>query len=179
VAWQLILVSAVDEIGPRLGFVVLMGLSWLLDIFDGYLARRLGHTSRFGALFDLGLDLITITIVWTVSGFYLATAFIVLEWAAGLYIAAFSMLPQAHWKTIMVKGSPGPIKFYFSRNQRNPLSAYGNIAHFAFPLALYLGLSAVWPYYLLWPGLILYEAVTFYLLFALLKILIRDHHKKN
>jgi len=158
----------------RVGFVMLVGLSLLLDLLDGYLARKFGHTSHFGTLFDLLIDLITHTTVWFVSGFVLAPALIIIEWAGGLYMAAFALQPNNHWKGTLAKQGPALIQAYFSRNQRNALSILGNIGHFLFPMALYLGLTQFWVYLLTLPGLILYELVTVYLLYLFMKLLVKQ-----
>src|SRR5262245_30256680 len=152
----------------------LIGLSLLLDGLDGHLARKLGHTSRFGALVDLTIDLSTHTVAWGLSGVYLTVPLIVLEWNTGLYVAVFSGLPLESWKDLLVERGPALIQSYFSNRQRNLLSIYGNFSHFAFPMALYAQLSAPWPYYLSLPGLILYELVTLYLLYIFIRILVEN-----
>jgi phosphatidylglycerophosphate synthase len=158
--------------GGRWVVIGLLGLSLLLDGLDGYLARRHGHSSHFGALLDLAIDLSTHSVVWTLSGFYLAAPLLVLEWSTGLYMAAFSMLPVDSWKNILIKGGPALIRYYFSNHQRNLLSVYGNVGHFVFPAALYLQLSVAWVYTLALPGLVLYELVTFYSLYIFLRLLV-------
>src|SRR5262245_19152764 len=82
-----------DSFWARTVVVGLIGLSLLLDGVDGSLARRHGHTSRFGVLFDLTIDLSTHTVVWILSGFYLATLLIILEWNTGIYTVALLGLP--------------------------------------------------------------------------------------
>jgi phosphatidylglycerophosphate synthase len=154
----------------RVAVATLIGLSRLLDLVDGHLARKFNQLSSFGALFDLVIDLTTHTIVWILSGFYLFPLLIILEWAAGLYVAAFAIYPQTHWKTNFTKSGPGLIRAYFSNNQRNLLSAYGNLSHFIFPIALYFELLLDWVYYLCVPGLILYELVTLYMLLRLVSL---------
>jgi CDP-diacylglycerol--inositol 3-phosphatidyltransferase len=174
-----LLISAVSfhllaetELWRKTIIVGLLGSSCLLDGVDGYLARRYGHTSDFGTLFDLTIDLSTHTISWYLSEFYLAMPLLILEWSTGLYIAAFSMYPGDSWKNVVIKKGPFLFGYYFSNHQRNLLSAYGNISHFALPMALYLQLPISWVYYSLWPGLILYELVTLYLLYIFIKILV-------
>ena len=164
-------VGLTDESEARLGVAILVALSLLLDVFDGYLARRFGHTTQFGLLFDLVIDLISHTFIWMISGFYFAAGLIILEWTAGLYIAAFSMAPNTHWKRTLIDEGPPLIKIYFARNQRNILSAYGNISHFIFPITLYLDHTPIWVSYIALPGLVLYEVVTLYLFYILMRIL--------
>lgn len=160
-------IAGLDEQLSSLGFIILAGLSRLLDPLDGYLARRYGHVSRFGALLDLMIDLLTHTAVWLVSGFPLALALLILEWTAGLAIAAFSLQPKGYWKTGLIADSPRWVAAYFANNQRNFLSIYSNVCHFLFPALWYLDVSAKWVYYGTIPGLILYEVVTLYLLIKL------------
>jgi hypothetical protein len=152
----------------------LIGLSLLLDGVDGSLARKHGHTSRFGTLFDLTIDLSTHTVVWVLSGFYLAALLIMLEWNTGVYTAALSGLPVDSWKDLPAKRGPSLIQSYFSNQQRNVLSIYSNFSHFALPMALYAQISVAWPYYLLLPGLALYELVTIYLLYIFVKVLLEN-----
>lgn len=151
----------------RGGFVLLVVASRLLDILDGYLARKLNHTSRFGTLLDLTIDLLTTALVWTATGWYFAPVLVAIEWLAGGFAILVILGPGAHWKTTFGDGSPRLISAYFRNNQRNVLSAYSNICHSAFPLALYLGSLTVWLAYIALPGLIVYELVTLYMLYAL------------
>lgn len=152
--------------------VALLSLSRLLDLADGYLARRFNQTTAFGSLLDLALDLISHTTVWLLSGFFLAPLLIVLEWTTGLFVAALVLQPAGHWKTKLTTSGPPLIRAYFRQQQRNLLSAYGNIAHFVFPTALYLHLPSGWLWVAL-PGLLLYEGVTFWMLIALLRYVTR------
>ncbi len=163
--------TAAAEPWLRLGFVVLVGLSRLLDLLDGYLARKFNQISFFGTLVDLWIDLLTHTVVWLVSGFYGGLGLAALEWTTGLYVAAFALRSDTGWKTMLVKTGPGLIRLYFARNQRNFLSAYGNIGHFITPMAFYAGYAGTWLYYLFVPGLILYEVVTLFMLYVMLKVL--------
>jgi phosphatidylglycerophosphate synthase len=165
-------VGQLPEPWPGISFALLISGSLLLDLLDGYLARKFDHQTYFGTLFDLVIDLITHTLIWLASGFILAPAFILLEWSAGLYIAAFSMQSHVHWKTTLIDEGPRLMQAYFQNNQRNWLSAYGNIGHVVFPLALSISIAPLWLSWLALPGLLLYEAVTFYLLFVLNKILV-------
>jgi phosphatidylglycerophosphate synthase len=148
----------------RAVLVSLITLSLLLDGVDGYLARRLGHSTHFGSLLDLATDLVTHTAVWLMAGIPGAGLFIALEWTAGLFIVAEMGLNRAsHWKERLLKHGPRWIRWYFARNQRNPLSLYANISHATLPLGWYL----LGPHNILWlflPGLLIYEAATLYLL---------------
>jgi phosphatidylglycerophosphate synthase len=174
IAWHVALVSLAETQAALWGVVVLTGCSLLLDLLDGHLARKYGHLTQFGVLFDQAIDLMTHTFVWIISGFYFAGAFIILEWTTGLYVVAFSMRPAAHWKNTLIDQGPFFIKLYFSRNQRNLWSAYSNISHFIFPAMLYLGNMPIWLSYATLPGLLIYEIVTLYMLYILIRVL-ADH----
>lgn len=163
--------NAWDEHWVRIACAGAVGLSLLLDGLDGYLARVFGHTSHFGALFDLMLDLVTHTVVWVASGIRLAVAFVMLEWAAGVCIVALSRRQSISWKTTLTEQSPHLIRYYFSRNQRNLLSAYSNIGHFVIPIAFYLKIADTWMPLTFLPGLAVYEAVTAYMLYTFVRIL--------
>jgi len=169
VTWRLL--TTTDLPAMRFGVASLIGLSLLLDLLDGYLARKLGQTTQFGVLLDLAIDLISHTFVWAISGFYLAELLIILEWTTGLYIVAFSFKPGGHWKKTFTKAGPFWLRLYFSRNQRNFLSAYSNISHFIFPISLYLYQGAVWISYVALPGLVIYEAATLWMFWILLNSL--------
>ena len=170
-AWHYWWNTTAEEDWLRLGFVILVGLSRLLDLFDGYLARKFNQISSFGTLFDLWIDLLTHTVVWVMSGLYGGMSLVVLEWTTGLYIAAFTIRSETDWKNRLIESGSRLIRVYFDRNQRNLLSAYGNIGHFTVPMALYIGFSGAWLYYLFVPGLILYEVITLLMLYGLLKVL--------
>lgn len=165
--------AVVSKAWLEVAFGLLIGLSILLDLLDGYLARRFGHDTNFGKLFDLVIDLTTHTVIWIVSELQIAFIFIVLEWTAGLYAAAFSLQPNAHWKKTLIKKGPALVKTYFANNQRNALSAYGNMAHFVFPLSFYVDYLPVWIAYLALPGLILYEIITTYMLYTFIRLLLK------
>ena len=147
--------------------------SLLLDLLDGYLARRYDHTTTFGALLDLALDLVTHTIVWIASEWRFAVLFILLEWTAGILAAVISLRSDTTWKHRFSTRGWAPIRYYFSRHQRNLLSAYSNIAHFLFPATLFLSLTSTWIYILTAPGLIVYETVTLVMILMMISQLKR------
>jgi phosphatidylglycerophosphate synthase len=175
IAWHGASISLAEAQTAPWGVAILTGLSLLLDLLDGYLARKYGHLTQFGILFDLAIDLITHTFVWIISSFYFAGVFIILEWTTGLYVVAFSMRPAAYWKNMLIDHGPFFIKVYFSRNQRNLWSAYSNIGHFIFPITLYLGNIPIWLSYATLPGLLIYEAVTLYMLYILVRVLVDNN----
>ena len=158
--------------GLRLGIGIWLFLCLLiLDLVDGYLARKLGHETKFGALFELSLDLLTHTFVWTLSGLAIALALIALEWAVGLYIAAFSLRPNQRWKTVLAEQGPWLVRLYWQPMRINWLNDYSNVAHFVFPISLFVFGRPMWLSYLALPGLIVFEVVAVYMLYIFMKIL--------
>ena len=141
-------------------FVVCIAASLLLDLLDGNLARKFGHTSRFGALFDLSIDLVTHSVVWVASGWRFALIFMIIEWTAGLLAFVQTMRSQGSWKQNVIADGSWVLGIYFGNHQRNLTSAYCNVAHFMFPAALILGWTNLWFYALAVPGLAVYEGVT-------------------
>ena len=99
------------------------------------------------------------------SGLLLAPAFVVLEWAAGFGILKTLTSADREWKVILTEGSPRWIRSYFRNDMRNALCAYAVCGHFLVPVAAYCDLRPGWWVPAL-PGLVLYEAATIYLLFA-------------
>lgn len=153
-------------IQPVVLLIILASLA--LDLLDGYLARKLGHVTRMGAVLDMTIDLVTHTFVWSLSNSYLALAPIMLEWGAGLAVMLGAQ-SDTHWKHTMSERGPPLIRIYFSNHQRNLLSALANISHTAFPLALYLDPVPSWVHWIALPGVLLYEIVTAYMLYLSIK----------
>jgi phosphatidylglycerophosphate synthase len=58
----LLLIAAFSNIWPMWSLGLLFAIPMLLDGLDGYLARRLNHATRFGALFDLETDSLFVTL---------------------------------------------------------------------------------------------------------------------
>lgn len=156
-----------DTMAVRWGVVCLLAASSLLDLLDGELARKYGQASRFGAIFDQAIDLITHTVVWWLSGFFLAVPLLLLEWCAGIAVSRAAITGSVHWKSVLTERRPTFVRRYFANRQRNWLSAIACVSHFAFPMSLYADFGG-WQFAGLWfPGLVLYEAVTAMMLFAL------------
>ena len=158
----------------RFAIAVWLGLSLLLlDVIDGYLARKYGHETTFGSLFELTIDLLTHTFVWVLSGLAVAPLFIALEWAAGLYVAAFAMRPDDSWKNTLIEKGPWLMRIYWRRTRGiNWLSVYGNIAHFIFPINLFVFGTLNWIGIVSLPGLVVFELVTIYMIYVFLKLLV-------
>ncbi len=148
----------------------------ILDLADGYLARKLGHATQFGALFDLAIDLLNHTFVWILSGLAIAPLFIALEWTTGLFIAAFATRPTKTWKAALVDKGPWLLRIYWHPIPGNPLAGYSNVAHFVFPLSLYVFGAPMWLTWPALPGLIIFELVTVYMLYTFIKILVAEAH---
>ena len=145
--------------------VVLLGASRLLDPVDGIVARRLGQETRYGSALDLIVDLITHSVVWWLSGLGVAPVFVFLEWVAGLGILWTLVHRDHRWKPALTDLGPGWIQAYFRNNMRNVFCVYALLGHFFVPVAAFCRLSPAW----IWPavpGLLLYEAVTVYLVFS-------------
>lgn len=141
-------------------FVSCIAASLLLDLLDGYLSRKLGHTTRFGALFDLSIDLVTHTVLWIASGWPFAFILLVVEWTTGILGFVQTVRSDSSWKQHVSDDAMWGLDIYFRNHQRNAISAYSNVAHFLFPAALILDLSSFWVYAFSAPGLAIYEAAT-------------------
>lgn len=148
---------------PSLGAAGLLVASRLLDLADGALARRFGQTSTFGTVADLVADLATHTIVWSLSGLAFAWPLVALEWAAGGAILACTFRRGRAWKDVLTARAPAWVRRYFANNQRNLLCGLATVGHFGVPALAYLDADPILLAAFA-PGLILYEAVTVYLL---------------
>jgi phosphatidylglycerophosphate synthase len=153
-----------DEL--RWWVVLLIGLNYLLDLLDGYLARRFGHTSRFGVALDFLIDQTTHTVFWLISGLLAAIPLMVLEWCAGIVVLRYTLCADEHWKEVLLAKGGALVRAYFAHNQRNVLSALGVISHFALPASSYLWLSG-WSLWIWVPGVALYAWVTLLMLVML------------
>ena len=149
--------------GHTSGFVVLVTVSVLLDLMDGWLARRFGQTSRFGELLDFGIDLTTHTVLWVVSGFPFAPVMVLLEWSAGFSVLMTSARESDHWKARLMQAHPF-LRRYFANRQRNGLAAWAGISHFGFRIAWYSGYGETWISNVTLPGIIVFELVTAYMI---------------
>ncbi|MBT5829747.1 MAG: CDP-alcohol phosphatidyltransferase family protein [Candidatus Latescibacteria bacterium] len=152
--------------GDAIGFVVLVTLSSVLDMSDGALARRLGHDSRFGEVFDFAIDIVTHTILWTLSGFPFAPVMIALEWGAGVSVLYLSVRQGDHWKNVLVQVPVKLMQYYFANRQRNVLATFAGVSHFGFRVGWYLGYGETWPTDIFVPGIILFEVVTAYMIWV-------------
>lgn len=152
------------------GFMLLAGTSSLLDLWDGYLARKFGHETSLGAVLDFGLDLVTHTVLWVLSGFPFMPIFIGLEWGAGVSVLWFSRRQSLHWKTALMDAPVGLVQRYFANRQRNGLSGFAGVSHFGFRMAWYLGYGETLAANVFLPGIILFEVVTAYMIWVPLRL---------
>jgi len=143
-------------------FVGLVTVSFFLDLMDGWIAQRLGQTSRFGEFLDFGTDLTTHTVLWVVSGFPFALVMILLEWSAGISVLLISIRQSDHWKIALMEAHPF-LRRYFANRQRNWLAAWAGVSHFGFRFAWYLGYGETWVSDVTLPGIILFELVSAYM----------------
>lgn len=149
-------------------FVGFVTLSVGLDLVDGWLARRLGQAGRFGEVLDYGIDLITHTVLWVLSGFPFAPVLILLEWGAGFSVLWFSFRHPDHWKTLLMQAHPFLWR-YFANGQRNFLAAWAVCSHFAFRIVWYLGHGETWAADIALGGTIVFEVVTAYMIWLPLR----------
>ena len=159
---------AADSGLSRWSFVLLVGTVQLLDLFDGYLARKLGHVSRFGAVFDSLIDLTAHTLFWLVGAGAVAIPLMLLECGTGTAVLRAALRADEHWKGILLAQGGPLLRAYFACRQRNALSAVGVVSHFALPAALHLGWTS-WALWMWVPGVALYAWVTLLMWLALRK----------
>ena len=145
----------------------------LLDILDGYLARKYGHVTKFGAVFELTIDLLSHTVLWVLSGLAIGPLFMAIEWTTGLLIAIFSFMPDNAWKTILSEQGPWFARVYFARSGGvNIINNYGNAGHLVFPLA-YFTFQTFTPLHIVaLPGLLMFEIVSLYMIYTFVKLLL-------
>lgn len=151
----------------------ILAVSRLLDLADGALARRYGHETRGGSVLDLVVDLSTHTMVWSISGLWFAWGLVALEWTAGVGILITTFGGETAWKQVLSGQGPVWIQTYFRNNQRNGLCAYASAGHFLLPVLAYGGFESPWLITPAFLGLVLYEAATAYLIYAVFRDLCR------
>lgn len=61
---RLLLALTAAALGPRPASLLLFSASLALDAVDGWLARRLGQATAFGALYDVAIDNLTRALLW-------------------------------------------------------------------------------------------------------------------
>jgi len=107
--------------------VYLMAFSAILDFFDGYIARLLNQTSKFGVILDVFCDNLWRTTCWVIasSTHQLILPFAVLciatEWSTFLSTQFVQQMKQSeHWK-VRPKTDPVFISYAFRNNFKNPI----------------------------------------------------------
>ncbi|XP_011434266.3 uncharacterized protein LOC128186680 [Crassostrea angulata] len=112
-------------------FLTLYGISVSLDGFDGYFARKLNQTSKFGAWFDVVIDLVSRGGLWCML--YKYGYFIILvEWLT--FLATHSRGPD--WKTTDEE-FPYLCKLVMAKGFRTPLGVIAISGVHGLPIALY------------------------------------------
>jgi len=97
-------------------------VSAILDLFDGYFARKLDQCSSFGIVLDIAADNILRTVVWLAAAiqepasYSLAAAVLIsLEWTTMVCTQLHAVLSESHWK--QSRGNdPWFVKKVFSNN---------------------------------------------------------------
>lgn len=130
-----------------ISYSILYLYSSLLDMLDGYSARKLGQVTRFGACLDQLIDILTHTIHFAVLSIesnqlfrYIFGVGLVLEWVLATLSFIVSIIENSDWKNY----SHQPflwfgdefLRLYVSNNMRNRWSFFGNVGHSGFPIML-------------------------------------------
>jgi phosphatidylglycerophosphate synthase len=129
--------------------VALWIVAALLDLVDGWAARRLNQTSRFGVVLDIVADNLLRTAGWMAAACadphrYLlpATAIISLEWLTLAATQVHAASNGDHWKKARQR-DPIFVQTYFRNNFRNPLGMLGVFGLFAADLVCYGSAHAI------------------------------------
>ena len=153
--------------------------SLLLDIVDGFLARKFDHVTEFGTLFDQIIDLLSHTFVWTLSGLSIAPAIIAIEWTSGLLAAAIAARSPHHWKDSLVDEGGRFIRSYFQNGGYNFLNIYSNLAHFVFPISIFISGVITLLGYIAVTGVLIYEVVTVLMIYTFTKFSLAESQLHN
>eukprot|EP00271_Cylindrocystis_brebissonii_P010268 TRINITY_DN26408_c0_g1_i1.p1 TRINITY_DN26408_c0_g1~~TRINITY_DN26408_c0_g1_i1.p1 ORF type:complete len:377 (+),score=16.98 TRINITY_DN26408_c0_g1_i1:42-1172(+) len=103
-------------------FASLYCAAFALDGVDGYLARRLGQTSAFGAFLDVAIDITARSLMWSLAmpGGSLAALLPCVEWVVFVCTHAQG---GAAWKEGCFTRAPPWVATVMANNFRNPLGA--------------------------------------------------------
>ncbi|XP_056021969.1 uncharacterized protein LOC130054903 [Ostrea edulis] len=112
-------------------FLALYGTSVSLDGFDGYFARKLNQTSRFGAWFDVVIDLISRGGLWCLLNKY-GYFIILVEWLT--FVATHTRGPN--WKATDEE-FPYFCKLVMANGFKTPLGFIAISGVHVLPIALY------------------------------------------
>ncbi|XP_034557010.1 uncharacterized protein si:ch1073-145m9.1 [Notolabrus celidotus] len=125
-------------------FIILYSISVALDGVDGWLARKLGQTSRFGAWLDVVVDNVGRGMLWSLlfEWGWLVSA---VEWC--VFVCNHSSRGD-HWKDSFSR-SPAIIRAIMDKGFRTPLGLWVVSGLHCLPLWLYgsqTGLLSRWMY---------------------------------
>eukprot|EP00808_Paulinella_micropora_P013901 g52618.t1 len=124
---RMLVASSPAEQGLLSWRVGVLCLAWALDAVDGPLARRLGHTTRYGGVLDGLCDICLHSLnALTGLGFNSSLARLQVSLEAGVAFYLFGVKQSFQNDNVL--------RHYFANNQRNPFSAYSNLGRFALPL---------------------------------------------
>eukprot|EP00181_Compsopogon_caeruleus_P002476 CAMPEP_0184687796 /NCGR_PEP_ID=MMETSP0312-20130426/27571_1 /TAXON_ID=31354 /ORGANISM="Compsopogon coeruleus, Strain SAG 36.94" /LENGTH=165 /DNA_ID=CAMNT_0027144293 /DNA_START=418 /DNA_END=912 /DNA_ORIENTATION=+ len=112
-----------------------MGMSLALDSVDGYVARKAGQTSEFGAFLDVGVDILSRGLLTSSAYSSLGTILSLLE---SLVFTVNHRLGK-EWKDIMVEGTPIHIRKVMKNGFRSPLGALSMLGLFLLPCYVLFG----------------------------------------
>ncbi|EKX51831.1 hypothetical protein GUITHDRAFT_102442 [Guillardia theta CCMP2712] len=138
----MVIVFAVSP--PSFSSLAVLLLSFILDLVDGMLARRLGQTSKLGAILDILADNLGRSAVWakasgrSASVHAFAVFFISLEWVTLFATQMTSHLEGGrHWKQ-QTSEEPWMVRAYFKNNFKNPLGTSGILGLFLLPTYIFI-----------------------------------------
>ncbi|XP_061162278.1 CDP-diacylglycerol--inositol 3-phosphatidyltransferase-like [Saccostrea echinata] len=139
-------------------FLALYGTSVALDGFDGYFARKLNQTSRFGAWFDIVIDLISRGGLWCLLykyGYFM----IIVEWLT--FTATHTR--GANWK-IPDEEFPYLCKLVMAKGFKTPLGFIAISGVHGLPIALYCQQSDFLQLFPIMTPTVLYTVIVFLIL---------------
>ncbi|XP_067932333.1 uncharacterized protein [Watersipora subatra] len=118
--------------GQSLTCLFLFALNFCLDGLDGYVARRLGQSSSFGAWFDVYVDLLSRGFLWILVEPVIGYSIISWEW-----VAFFSIHNRfgEKWKT--PPKAPAFVSFVMKKNFKTPHGCFVIGSLFLLPMWCY------------------------------------------
>ncbi|PAA78220.1 hypothetical protein BOX15_Mlig004693g1 [Macrostomum lignano] len=126
--------------------------SSLLDLVDGWAARRLKQTSSLGAWLDVICDNLGRACLWHLSGSRLGPLFVSVEWlafAANQRRSVATASAAAAWKSNVQRQMPGWLSRLFDNGFYNPMGALAMAGLFGLPMAHFLLARAMLPGFIL------------------------------
>ncbi|XP_072034352.1 uncharacterized protein [Amphiura filiformis] len=167
-------------------FIILYLTNVILDGIDGAIARKLNQTSAFGAWFDVVIDCVGRSMLW--SRLYSWGSLIAsLEWL--VFVCTHSI--GAQWKASFVQ-APWIAQKVMEKNFKTPLGTYVVLGLHILPLWLYAHYAGIFTHTLVIPKIIDYmvigllsggraiaAVVEMYCLWAHIRYLLRDPDAKD